>query len=114
MARGIGLLSLVVSLAAAGMLMSSQLGGTSGTTAAANPAIARANAAAASAAALQAEQQLNAYRAESGTFAGATLSGISGVSIVHADAAGFCLRIASGNGVLYDAGPGGTPAAQRC
>jgi hypothetical protein len=114
MARFVGVLSLVVSLAAAGVLMSSQLGGTSGTTADDSPAVARASAAAASATALQAEQQLNAYRAEHDTFVGATVSGIADVTVLHADAASFCLQLATGNGALYDAGPGGTPTAQRC
>ena len=114
MARGIGLLSLVVSLAAVGVLMSSQLGGTSNTKPAESPAVARANAAAASATVLQAEQQLNAYRAERGTFVGATVSGISGVGVLHADDAGFCLQVATPEGVRYEAGPGGTLTTAHC
>jgi hypothetical protein len=115
MARGIGLLSLVVSLAAAGVLIASQLGqNSSPTRPEQNSAVAQANAAAASLTAVQAERQLAAYQAEHGTFEGATVTGISGVTILHADASGFCLQLTTPSGMLYDAGPGGTPTAQRC
>jgi len=34
--------------------------------------------------------------------------------VLHAEPTTFCLQIASNGGVLYDAGPGGTPTPQRC
>ena len=73
-----------------------------------------ANAAAASLNAAQAERQLSAYQAEHGTFAGAAITGISGVTLLRADATSFCLQLNSSGGVLYDAGPGGTPTTQHC
>lgn len=115
MARGFGVLSLIVSLAIAGVFVSSQLGPASKPTPPQqNRAVAEANAAAAGLTAAQAERQLAAYQAEHGTFAGATVTGIGGVTILRADATGFCLQLATSADVLYDAGPGGTPTTQHC
>jgi hypothetical protein len=114
--RGLGLVSLVVSLAISGMLFSSQLNG--GASNASRPEqskiVQQANAVAASAAAMQAERELAAYQAQNGTFAGASVTEVSGVTLLHAEPTTFCLQIASTGGFLYDAGPGGTPTAQRC
>jgi hypothetical protein len=114
--RGLGLVSLVVSLVISAMLFSSQLtGGTSKQASPKNnPLIQQANAVAAQAAAMQAERELVAYQAEQGTFVGATVTDVSGVTLLHAEPTTFCLQIASSGGVLYDAGPGGTPSARRC
>ena len=49
-----------------------------------------------------------------GTFVGASVTDIAGVTVLHAEPTTFCLQIASGGGVLYDAGPGVTPTPQRC
>jgi hypothetical protein len=114
MARGFGLLSLLVSLAAAGILISSQLGsGSKPAPPGQNRAVAEASAAAASLTAAQAERELSAYQAEHGTFEGAAVTG-SGLTLLHADATSFCLQLATASGVLYDAGPGGTPTTQHC
>jgi len=116
MTRGLGLISLVVSLAISGILFSSQLNGAGSK--ASNPKqsqiVQEANSAAANIAAVQAERELATYQAERGTFAGATVTDISGVTVLHAEPAAFCLRIASNGGVLYDAGPGGTLSTTRC
>jgi hypothetical protein len=114
-ARGLGLISLIVTLAAVGVLLSSQLGGQSAPTQPQqNRAVAEANAAAAGLTAAQAERQLVAYQAEHATYAGAALTGLSGVTILRADASSFCLQLTTTSGVLYDAGPGGTPTTQHC
>jgi hypothetical protein len=48
------------------------------------------------------------YRAH-GTYAGAA-PGVSGVTLVRADASGWCLQTAS----AHEVGPGGTPTAGPC
>jgi hypothetical protein len=116
MTRTFGLVSLVVSLVVSGLLFSSQLegSGSKASTPSQNQLVRRAGSVAASAAAMQAERELAAYQAEHGTFVGATVADVSGVRVLHAEPATFCLQIAGGGGVLYDAGPGGTPSGQRC
>jgi hypothetical protein len=117
MSRGaLGLVSLVVSLVLAGMLFSSQLGtgGSKPTPPDKNPLVQQAQATAASADAMQAERELAAYQAENGTFVGATLTGISAVTLLHAEPTTFCLQVATGGGHLYDAGPGGTLSSRPC
>jgi hypothetical protein len=112
----LGIVSLVVSLVLAGVLFSSQLGagGSKPSSPDKSPLVQQAEAAAASADAMQAERELAAYQAENGTFVGATVTGIQGVTLLHAEATTFCLQVATGGGVLYDAGPGGTLSDRRC
>jgi hypothetical protein len=116
MTRGLGLVSVVVTLVVSAMLFSSQLStsGSKATSPKQNPVVQQANSVAADTAAMQAEHELAAYQADQGTFVGATVTGIPGVTLLHAEPTTFCLQIASGGGVLYDAGPGGTPSATRC
>jgi hypothetical protein len=116
MTRGLGLVSLVATLAISGMLFSSQLngGGSNPTTPKQNPIVQQASSVAATAAAMQAERELAAYQAEQGTFVGAIVTDIAGVTVLHTEPTTFCLQIASNGGLLYDAGPGGTPTRQRC
>jgi len=116
MTRGLGLVSLVVSLVISGMLFSSQLthGGSKPMSPKLNPIVQQANSVAADAAAMQAEHELAAYQADRGTFVGATVTHISGVTVLHAEPTTFCLQIASNGGFLYDAGPGGTPSPTGC
>jgi Na+-transporting methylmalonyl-CoA/oxaloacetate decarboxylase gamma subunit len=116
MTRGLGLVSLVVSLVVSLMLFSSQLtrGGAKPASPKENPIVQQANFVAAEAAAMQAEHELAAYQADRGTFLGATVTDIAGVTVLHAEATTFCLQVVSNGSVLYDAGPGGTPSAQRC
>src|SRR4051812_5031612 len=116
MTRGLGLVSLLVSLVISGMLFSSQLKGGGSTPAAPdrNQLVQQAQAAAAAVNAGQADRELAAYQAENGTFAGAAVTDISGVTVVSAGATSYCLRIASNGAVLYDAGPGGTPSTNPC
>jgi len=116
MTRGLGLVSLVVSLVISLMLFSSQLtrGGSRPASPKQNPIVQQANSVAAAAAAMQAEHELAAYQADRGTFVGANVTDIAGVTVLHAEPTTFCLQIASNDSVLYDAGPGGTPSAQSC
>ena len=116
MTRGLGLISLLVSLAICGMLYSSQLqgGGAKRSSLQQNRVVQEANSAAAGMTAMQAERELAAYQVEHGTFVGAAVTDISGVTVLHAEATTFCLQIASSGGFLYDAGPGATPTRTRC
>ncbi|MGN6429429.1 MAG: hypothetical protein ACTHNB_01700 [Gaiellaceae bacterium] len=113
---GLGIVSLVVSLVLAGVLFSSQLGagGSKASSPDKSPLIQQAQAAAATADAMQAERLLAAYQAENGTFVGATVTGVQGVTLVHAEPTTFCLQVTTGESVLYDAGPGGTLSARPC
>jgi len=116
MTRGLGIVSLVVSLVISLMLFSSQLtpGGSKPASPKENPIVQQASSVAAEAAAMQAEHELAAYQADRGTFVGETVTYSAGVTVLHAEPSTFWLQIASGGGVLYDAGPGGTPTRQRC
>ena len=116
MTRGLGLISLLVSLAICGLLYSSQLQGTGSKPSSPqqNRVVQEANSAAAGMTGMQAERELAAYQAEHGTFVGAAVTHISGVTVLHADPTTFCLQISSNGGLLYDAGPGGTPSGTRC
>jgi hypothetical protein len=55
----------------------------------------------------QAAPALEAWRSTTGTFAGASLPASSGVTVVRADAASFCLQAGSGPNVQHLAGPEG-------
>jgi hypothetical protein len=116
MTRGLGLVSLVITLVVSVMLFSSQLsnGGAKPASPKQNPVVQQANSVAAESAAMQAEHELAAYQADEGTFVGASVTDIPGVTLLGAEPTTFCLQIASGGGVLYDAGPGGTPSPNRC
>jgi hypothetical protein len=116
MTRGLGLVSLVVSLVISGMLFSSQLkgGGSGPATPDGNQLVHQAQTAAAAVTAGQADRELAAYQAENGTFVGATVTGISGVTVVSAGPTSYCLRLVTSEGVVYDAGPGGTPSSTPC
>ena len=107
MTRGLGLISLLVSLAICGMLYSTQLNGSSSKPSSPqqNRVVQEANSAAAG---------MTAIQAEHGTFVGAAVTDISGVTVLHADPTTFCLQISLNGGLLYDAGPGGTPSGTRC
>jgi hypothetical protein len=113
---GLGIVSLVVSLVLAGVLFSSQLGtgGSKTSRPDKSPLVQHAQAAAAAADAMQAERELAAYQAENGTFVGATINVVQGVTLLHAEPTTFCLQVATDTGVLYDAGPGGTVSGRRC
>jgi hypothetical protein len=117
MGRSAGLVTLVLSLVMSAVLLASQWSGTHGPaapTAGNSGPVARATAAAAEATQILADRELAAYQAEHGTFEGAQVNGISGVTVRSADASGYCLQIESGGSTLYDAGPGGSLSARPC
>jgi Tfp pilus assembly protein PilE len=107
MARGIGLLSLVVALVAAAYLMSGQLSPASQTSA--NEQIAKARQTAAGVKLEQGAFAIEQFHALNGTFA-ATSLGHLGVKLVRADAGSYCLQA----GTEHLAGPGGSPTPGPC
>jgi hypothetical protein len=58
--------------------------------------------------------ELEAYKAEHATYAGAVLPSAFGVTVVRADAASYCLQAGVGTTVQHFTGPGGTPATGPC
>ena len=107
MARGIGLLSLVVALVAAAYLMSAQLSQSPSRATASND-IKRAQQTADAVKLQQASFGLEQFHALNGTYAGATTD--TGVTIARADASSYCLQ----GGASHLAGPGGSVASGGC
>ena len=62
----------------------------------------------------QAGPELEAYRAEHETYAGAVLPPSFGVTLVRADATTYCLQAGVGVAVQHFVGPGGPAAAGPC
>jgi hypothetical protein len=114
--RSAGLLTIVISLVCSAVLFAGQWGGGGPAAGGAgrSSALERANAAAASVAAFQADRELQAYQLEHGTFAGALVNDISSVTVLRADAAGYCLKVVTSGVARYEAGPGGALTAQPC
>jgi Tfp pilus assembly protein PilE len=107
MARGISLVSLLVTLLLVGWLLTAQHSGTRDHKTSAE--IAQAEQSAAGVSFQQAETQLEAYHALHGTYAGTSLGGF-GVTLARADASSYCIQNASS----HLAGPGGSVAAGSC
>jgi hypothetical protein len=61
-----------------------------------------------------AERELSAYQAEHGTFQGAQIGDLSGVTVRSAGATGYCLQIVSNGVPLYESGPDGSLSSQPC
>jgi hypothetical protein len=57
---------------------------------------------------------LQAWFAADGTYAGASLPPASGVALVRADTAGYCLQAGAGTAAEHENGPNGTPLAGPC
>jgi Tfp pilus assembly protein PilE len=107
MARGISLVSVLVSLLLVGWLLTAQHSGPSDTKTSVE--VAQAEQSAAGVSFQQAETQLEAYHALHGTYAGTSLGGF-GVTLARADASSYCIQNASS----HLAGPGGSVAAGSC
>ena len=58
----------------------------------------------------QADTAMQAFFAQSGTYAGATLPAGTGVVLVRADATSYCLQ----SGTEHENGPGGVPQPGGC
>jgi hypothetical protein len=114
MARTFGLPLLLVTLLVGGYLYSKQ----AKTEGPSSAAVARSEVQAQSAVAgtnfQAADQELQAYFAANGTYAGAALSPGSGVALVRADAGSFCLQAGSGTIAEHQVGPNGSPQTGAC
>src|SRR5436309_8698673 len=113
MTRGLGLLSLVVSLAVGAYLLSAEMATQSRAKAKDAQLVNMAQDAAASTTLQQAAAALDQSRALNGSYAGANLAGF-GVTLVRADASSYCLQTVSHASVFHLAGPGGTPGRGAC
>ena len=114
MGRTIGLVAVVCSLAVVALLMALNMQHNGPTSATAQRAEKEAAAAVSSMNFTSAATELEAYRAEHATYAGATVPPAFGVTLVRADAASYCLQAGVGMGVQHFAGPAGPAAAGPC
>jgi hypothetical protein len=110
MTRSLGLALLVLSLALGGYLFARQAKTDGPTSAVAQRAETQAAAAAAATSFDAALPALQAWFADHGTYAGATLPPSYGVTVVRADGASYCLQ----SGGLHETVPGGSPAPGPC
>ena len=114
MGRAFGLVAVVSSLALVAILMALNMQHSGPTSATAKRAESEANVAVAGLNFTGAATELEAFHAESGTYAGATLPPSFGVALVRADAASYCLQAGSGTSLQHFVGPGGSAAAGPC
>jgi len=112
--RVFGLVSMVCSLAIVAVLMAVSMGHNGPTSKSTKRAEAQATAAVGSLNFTGAATELEAYKSEHATYAGAVLPPAFGATLVRADASTYCLQAGIGGTVQHFIGPGGTPAAGPC
>ena len=112
MIRSLGFVSLLAALAIGGYLASAQWRSSGPTSPTASTALAAAGAEVNTLNLQQAALALEQFRAESGSYTGAALSGF-GVMLRRADAGSYCVETTR-TPVAHLAGPGGSPAAGAC
>ena len=105
---------MLVAVAIVGYLVSVQARTTGPTSEAGERAQAEATAQAGAASFQTAAPVLQAWHAERGTYAGATLPPAYGVVLVRADDTTYCLQSGSGATAQHLVGPTGTPAPGAC
>jgi hypothetical protein len=109
MSRTLGLPLLLVSLVVGGYLFMAQSKSTGPSSAVVTQAESQAESFTAGTNFQAADQVLQAWYAENGTYAGATMAPGSGVALVRADASSYCLQTVAGTAVEHETGPGGQP-----
>jgi hypothetical protein len=114
MGRTFGLVATVSSLAIVGVLTMLSMGHNGPTAKSTKVAEAQATAAVSRLNFTAAATELEAYKSEHTTYAGATLPPAFGATVERADATSYCLQVGIGGGVQHFTGPGGTPAAGPC
>jgi hypothetical protein len=114
MSRTLGLVAVVCSLAIVGVLMLLSMSHNGPAAKSTKAAEAEATAAVSGLNFTGAATELEAYKSEHATYAGAALPPAFGVTVVRADALSYCLQAGVGGGVQHFTGPGGTPAAGPC
>jgi hypothetical protein len=112
--RVFGLVSMVCSLAIVAVLMAVSMGHNGPTSKSTKRAEAQATSAVGSLNFTGAATELEAYKSEHATYAGAVLPPAFGVTVVRADASTYCLQAGVGGTVQHFIGPGGTPVAGSC
>lgn len=114
MGRSLGLPLMLVSLAVGAILFAQQLK-TQGPTA---PAVTHVETQAVQAVSATnfagAGEMLGAYYAANGTYAGATIDGSFGVTLVRADATSYCLQAGAADTLQHEVGPNGSPQPGPC
>jgi hypothetical protein len=108
--RLVGLPALLVVVLAGAYVYTQDAHSNGPTSAAGTQAVSQAQSAVAAANFGQAEQAMQAFYVQSGTYAGATLPPGSGVVLVRADATSYCLQ--AGN--EHEDGPAGQPQPGGC
>jgi Tfp pilus assembly protein PilE len=114
MGRAFGLISMVVSLALVAVLWAMSMQSNGPTSASTKKARHDATAAVSAINFTAAGPELEAFRAEHGTYAGAALPPAFGVTLMRADAMSYCLQSRVGASVQHFTGPSGTAAAGPC
>lgn len=105
---------MLLALAIGGYLFAAQIRSTGPTSKSGKELQQKATDAAATANFQAAAPALQAYFLEHGTYAGATLEGVFGVTLARADATSYCLQSGSGATAQHVTGPGGSPAPGAC
>jgi hypothetical protein len=114
MSRSLGLVVSVCSLAIVALLMTLNMSHNGPSSKTAKTAEAQATAAVGSLNFAGAATELEAYKSEHATYAGAVLPPAFGATVVRADAVSYCLQAGVGGTVQHFIGPGGTPATGPC
>ena len=112
MTRSLGLVVLLLSLAAGGYLFAQQAKTDGPASTVARQAEAEASVEASATSFDAALPTLQAWLEDHGTYAGVSLPPAYGVAVVRADASSFCLQTADRS--AHEVGPGGAPAAGPC
>jgi hypothetical protein len=114
MSRSFGLVAVICSLAIVAALMALNARENGPTSQTAQRAETEGQAAVSSLNFTQAATELEAYRAEHGTYAGATLPPAFGVVLVRGDVSSYCLQAGVGGATQHFSGPGGPAATGPC
>ena len=114
MGRAVTLVGSVCSLAVAALLMAMNMQHNGPTSPAVQQAEQEAKAAVSGMNFTAAATELETYRAENGSYVGATLPPSFGVTLVRADATSYCLQSGVATGLQHFSGPGGPAAAGPC
>jgi len=112
--RGFGLVVVICSLAIVAALMALNLRQSGPTSKTAQRAESEGIAAVGTINFNQAGTELEAYRAEHATYAGAVLPASFGVTLVRADATTYCLQAGVGGAVQHFVGPAGPTSSGPC
>jgi hypothetical protein len=114
MGRSVGLPLMLVSLVVGAILFAQQMRSQGPTSPAVTQAETQAIQATAATNFAGADEMLRAHYAENGTYAGATIDGSFGVTLVRADASSYCLQGGAADAVEHESGPNGSPQPGPC